>query len=135
MTRHHEHEGVAPRLTEEEIAQLRPATLEDGRQRFPQLPPLISNSLLGFEDPTRICTECRESPYFDRQGYTRNRLLGKALAAALDFFKPRDKDGPLWVLEWRLYPLKEHPRFREIDGCSCGCGCDSLGHHHHGAGS
>jgi hypothetical protein len=29
-------------------------------------------------------------------------------------------------LEWRLYPNKDHPRFKELDGCSCGCGGDTL---------
>jgi hypothetical protein len=130
MAKHDENEGVHPRLTSHDVEKLRPVGGTGGRQHFPSLPSLITNSFQGLQDPAKICDECRASPYFDREGYTKNRILGKAFEAALNFFKPGDKDGPQFILQWRLYPNKEHPRFREIDGCSCGCGGDSLGHHH-----
>jgi hypothetical protein len=120
-----EQEGVHPRLTAQDAEGLRP-TLQDGRHHFPALPPLTTNSWNGLMDPAKICDECRASSYFDPEGYTKNRLLGKAIKAALDFIKPPDPDGPHFILAWRLYPSKEHPRFKEVDGCSCGCGGEFL---------
>jgi hypothetical protein len=40
--------------------------------------------------------------------------------------KATDKYGAHFVLGWRLYPNKEHPRWsKDVHSCGCGCGCSS----------
>jgi hypothetical protein len=38
--------------------------------------------------------------------------------------KVSDKHGAHFVLGWRLYPNKDHPRWnQDVHSCGCGCGC------------
>jgi hypothetical protein len=119
-------DGITPRLTIQQARELKAHVLQDGREYFPSLQPLKANSLQGKLDPSKLCKECRESPYLDRAGYDKNRELAAIIKQAIKDLKPHDKDGPHFILEWRMYPNKDHPRFNKADGCSCGCGQDSL---------
>jgi len=119
-------DGITPRMTLKEHYDIRKVTLEDLREFHPRLPALKSNSKQGAVDPSKLCEDCRNSPYLDLKAYDKNRELAKEIRGALARIRPPDKDGPHFVLAWRLYPIKDHPRFNILDGCSCGCGCDSL---------
>jgi hypothetical protein len=65
--------------------------------------------------------ECRDSPHFDIDGHDTNRELARRINAAFDELKP----GKGFVLAWRIYAEKDHPRWKVADGCGCGCGCHS----------
>jgi len=59
----------------------------------------------------------------DKCGYQANRDLAKLIGAAVRTNKHSDKHGPHFVLGWRLYPNKDHPRWKNKDDHACGCGC------------
>jgi hypothetical protein len=59
----------------------------------------------------------------DKCGYQANRELAEMIAQALKAKKNADKNGAHFVLGWRLYPNKQHPRWNNNDVHSCGCGC------------
>jgi hypothetical protein len=123
--------GITPRLT---VAAYKKAldlvALPDGREQHPALLELTTNAKQGMLDVTKLCQECQESPYLDTDAYKKNTKLAEAISEALNKIRPPDKDGAHFVLAWRLYPIKDHPRFNILDGCSCGCGDDTLHHHH-----
>ena len=122
-----DNDGIAPRLTMAEVNELKGVVLEDGRQYFPALPELKANSLQGKHDHPQFCQECRDSPFLDREGHDKNRQLAEIIKKAVKDLKPSDADGrPHFLLSWRMYPNKDHPRFNKVDGCSCGCGDSSL---------
>ena len=65
-------------------------------------------------------------PYFDRDGYKQNQELKVAIAevfAKVKKIDTTDPNGSPWLLAWRMYPNKDHPRWKEFDGCGCNCGC------------
>jgi hypothetical protein len=82
----------------------------------------------------------------DPDAYETNRKLAKQIARAVNTLKS-DENGPQFLLGWRLYPNKEHPRWQseqshshpkksgsqqnawqhEMHSCGCGCGCSSMG--------
>jgi hypothetical protein len=68
----------------------------------------------------KVCQECRDSPHFDTKGYGANRELGRRIQEAFTELKA----GKGFVMAWRIYPDKEHPRWQIADGCGCGCGCN-----------
>jgi hypothetical protein len=42
--------------------------------------------------------------------------------------KKQDKNGAQFLLGWRLYPNRDHPRWKnnkDAHSCGCGCGCGS----------
>ena len=59
----------------------------------------------------------------DNCGYAANRDLAEMIAKAVESKKNADEHGPHFVLGWRLYPNKDHPRWNDKDVHSCGCGC------------
>jgi hypothetical protein len=126
VAEHHDDDGITPRLTISQAKELKAVTLDDGRQYFPYLQALKTNSLQGKLDASKLCKECRDSPFLDPGGYDKNRQLAENIRNAVKELKPHDKDGPHFILEWRLYANKDHPRFKNVDGCSCSCGDDSL---------
>lgn len=131
MAEHDDEMGITPRLTLAEFSKdLKIVALEDGREQLPPLPELTTNAKQGMLDVTKLCQECQDSPYLDTDAYKKNTQLAEAIEAAFSKIRPPDKDGPQFVLAWRLYPIKDHPRFNILDGCSCGCGDDSHHHHH-----
>ena len=69
-------------------------------------------------------------PYFDRDGYKQNQELKVAIAetfAKIKKIDATDPNGSPWLLAWRMYPNKDHPRWKEFDGCGCNCGCCAPG--------
>jgi hypothetical protein len=138
MSEDHDEMGITPRLTVDVYKKvLDLVALGDGREQHPALPELTTNAKQGMLDKTKLCPECQASPYLDTDAYNKNTRLAEAISAALNQIRPPDKDGAHFVLAWRLYPIKDHPRFNILDGCSCGCGDDTLSNHHrrhHGGG-
>lgn len=66
--------------------------------------------------------------YFDRDGNRQNQELRKAINEAFLRIKKidlTDPDGSPWLLAWRMYPNKDHPRWGKegFEGCGCNCGC------------
>ena len=68
-----------------------------------------------------------DSKVVDRNAHAQNGELGKRISNAVHALKKADKNGPLFVLGWRLYPNKEHPRWngKDVHSCGCGCGCSA----------
>ena len=68
-------------------------------------------------------------PYsYDPKAYEKNRELARRIDEAVRDLKS-DPSGPQFVLGWRLYPNRDHPRWKpyEVHSCGCGCGCASSG--------
>lgn len=59
----------------------------------------------------------------DKCGHKSNREMADLIKLAMRSKKNSDKNGAHFVLGWRLYPNKEHPRWKSKDVHSCGCGC------------
>jgi hypothetical protein len=130
-------DGISPRLTVDAYKKaLNLVELPDGREQHPPLLELTTNAKQGMLDVTKVCPECQASTYLDTEAYKKNTQLAEAISAALNKIRPPDQHGPHFVLAWRLYAIKDHPRFNMVDGCSCGCADDTLHHHHrkHGRG-
>jgi len=117
------HEGLEPKLTIEELTEQRTVIFEgaDGREYQAELPGSWSNAKVAATAVDKVCHECRESPHFDMQGFDTNRELARRINQVFEELKP----GKGFVLAWRMYAEKEHPRWKVADGCGCGCGCHS----------
>jgi hypothetical protein len=73
-----------------------------------------------------VKTDARHVNASDKRGYQANRELAELIAKAVRQKKKSDKDGAPFVLGWRLYPNKDHPRWsKDVHSCGCGCGCYS----------
>jgi hypothetical protein len=118
---HHDdhHEGLEPKLSIEELEKHRTSifTGSDGRDYHSELPGSWSNAKVAAEATEKVCQECRDSPHFDTEGYSTNRELGRRIQEAFSELKV----GKGFVLAWRLYADKDHPRWQVADGCGCGC--------------
>jgi hypothetical protein len=78
------------------------------------------------QDPSDPNSPVYGNPYFDPDGKRQNDELKKAINEV--FIKHKkidatDPDGPQWLLAWRMYPNKDHPRWKTEDCCGCCCGC------------
>jgi len=57
----------------------------------------------------------------DRQA---NGELAEKISAAVREVKKSDKNGPRYVVAWRMYPNADHPHWKaHTHACGCGCGC------------
>jgi hypothetical protein len=75
-----------------------------------------------------VKTDAKHAQATDKCGYMANRELADLIKAAVKAKKNADKHGEHFVLGWRLYPNKQHPRWKagkDDHGCGCGCGCSS----------
>ena len=73
-----------------------------------------------------VKTDARHVNASDKDGCRANRELAELIAKAVRAKKKSDKDGAHFVLGWRLYPNKDHPRWSgDVHSCGCGCGCHS----------
>ena len=70
-----------------------------------------------------VKTDVKHAQATDKCGYTANRELADMIARAMQAKKNADTSGAHFVLGWRLYPNKEHPRWKSKDDHACGCGC------------
>jgi hypothetical protein len=74
-----------------------------------------------------VKTDAKHANATDKCGYQANRELADMIAKAVHAKKNGDKNGAHFVLGWRLYPNKDHPRWKskDVHSCGCGCGCSS----------
>jgi hypothetical protein len=74
-----------------------------------------------------VKTDAKNVRATDKCGYQTNRDLAELIGKAVKAKKGSDKDGAHFVLGWRLYPNKDHPRWKskDVHSCGCGCGCSS----------
>jgi hypothetical protein len=74
-----------------------------------------------------IKTDARHVNATDKCGHKANRELAQLIGEAVRSKKVTDKHGAHFVLGWRLYPNKDHPRWnsKDVHSCGCGCGCSS----------
>jgi hypothetical protein len=72
-----------------------------------------------------VKTDAKQAQATDKCGYQANRDLAEMIHQAVKARKNSDKHGAHFVLGWRLYPNKEHPRWKSEDPHSCGCGCSA----------
>jgi len=74
-----------------------------------------------------VKTDAKHAQATDKCGYKANRDLAEMISKAVKAKKNSDRNGVHFVLGWRLYPNKEHPRWKGKDdhACGCGCGCSS----------
>jgi len=74
-----------------------------------------------------VKTDAKHVQATDKCGYKANRELAELIGKAVRGKKLGDKNGPYFVLGWRLYPNKDHPRWnnKDVHSCGCGCGCSS----------
>jgi hypothetical protein len=70
-----------------------------------------------------VKTDAKHVNATDKCGYQANRDLAEMISKAMQAKKNSDKSGTHFVLGWRLYPNKAHPRWKSKDVHSCGCGC------------
>jgi hypothetical protein len=116
-------DSLEPKLSVKELKEQRTVvfTGKDGREYQADLPGSWSNAKVAATDVDKVCDECRDSPHFDTKAHHVNRELGQRIQEAFEELKP----GKGFVLAWRLYAEKDHPRWKIADGCGCGCGCFS----------
>ena len=74
-----------------------------------------------------VKTDAKHANASDKCGYQANRELAELISKAVQLKKKADKNGAHFVLGWRLYPNKDHPRWNSKDVHSCGCGCGCSG--------
>jgi hypothetical protein len=73
-----------------------------------------------------VKTDAKHVNASDKTGYQVNRELAELIAQAVRAKKKGDKHGAQFLLGWRLYPNKDHPRWsKDVHSCGCGCGCSS----------
>ena len=70
-----------------------------------------------------VKTDAKDVNATDKCGYEANRKLAKLIEKAMRTMKKTDNGGQHFVLGWRLYPNKSHPRWNGKDDHACGCGC------------
>ncbi len=70
-----------------------------------------------------VKTDAKHVNATDKCGYKANRELSAMIKKAVEAKKNSDKSGAHFVLGWRLYPNKEHRRWKGKAEHSCGCGC------------
>src|SRR6266853_6499370 len=108
---------VKPKLTSEDVNEGGPLTARDGREYYMELPGVWTDSRWGSTTKTN-----------DPAAFDKNRELAKRISAAFSDLKKTAKDGSHFILAWRMYPNKDHPRWhKEEHTCSCSCGCSSHG--------
>lgn len=111
---------VGPKLKLDELTKKQAMVLADGRERHGPLPGVISDAKAAVDsDPTKFI-------HCDRAGYGKNRELAERISDAFEELKTSDEHGPHFILAWRLYPNKDHPRWRDDAPHACGCSCGNL---------
>ena len=112
---------ATPKLTREELLKGK-ETLQDGLEFFQSLPAVISDAKRASEaNPDDPTSDYYRQRFFDPEGYEKNLELAKKICAAFEEFKTKDKDGAHFILAWRMYPNKDHPRWQQREPYNCGC--------------
>jgi hypothetical protein len=117
------HEGLEPKLTRDEVKKHRSVifTSPDGREYQSELPGSWSNARVAAEAVEKVCHDCRDSPHFDTEGHGTNRELARRIGETFSELKA----GKGFLMAWRIYPDKDHPRWDVANGCGCGCSCSA----------
>jgi hypothetical protein len=111
---------VGPKLQLDQLTKKQAVMLADGRERHGPLPGVISDAKAAVtSDPAKFI-------HCDRAGYGKNRELAERISDAFEELKTSDEHGPHFILAWRLYPNKDHPRWSDDAPHACGCSCGSL---------
>jgi hypothetical protein len=116
--------GLArPKLTREQLTEGK-ETLRDGHELFQSLPAVISDAKrASTADPNDPTSDYYQQRFFDPEGYQKNLELAEKIRAAFEECKKIDEHGAHFILAWRMYPNKDHPRWQEREGQhACGCG-------------
>jgi hypothetical protein len=114
---------IGPKMTVKQL--LKHAKLaQEGKAGDKGLPPVKTDAYAAkVADPKDPKSPYYGSKWHDPKGHEANRKLAKRIDAAMKTLKKADKDGSHFVLAWRLYPNKEHPRWNRDQPHACGCGC------------
>jgi hypothetical protein len=119
---------VTPMLTSAQLSEGK-ETLEDGREFFQSLPAIISDAKRASEanpnDPKSNYYGYKSSK---PKGYAENLELAEEIAAVFKKHKKSDEHGSHFILAWRMYPNKDHPRWHQEEhacGCSAGGFCET----------
>jgi hypothetical protein len=73
-----------------------------------------------------VKTDVSHTQARDKGAFQVNRELAEIISKAVRAKKKADRHGAHFVLGWRLYPNKDHPRWsKDVHSCGCGCGCHS----------
>lgn|SRR5215831_18269409 len=111
---------IGPKRNTKELVQKMGRALADGRERHAALPAVTSDAKVAVtRDPI-------EFPYCDRAAFAKNRELAQRISDAVEELKRSDEHGPHFILAWRLYPNKDHPRWRDDAPHACGCSCGNV---------
>lgn len=115
---------IGPKLTPADLRERRGLKHEDGRVYHAELPAVMTDAEAASKaNPKDPKSPYYGSKYFDPKGYAANRELAKKIEEAFKSLKATDKDGPHFVLAWRMYPNADHPRWKRKQPHACGCGC------------
>ena len=101
---------IAPKKTQAELSALNGQDLGDGTHLSEALPGVLSDSKL--VDPNG--------------GHKENRELHHKIRQVVKDTKKTNnpKQEAQFLIAWRLYPNKDHPRWQGTShSCGCGCGC------------
>jgi hypothetical protein len=113
-----------PKLSQADLKERRGMKVEDGRVYHAELPGVFTDAEAASKaNPNDPNSPYFGSQFFDPHGHAANRELAKKIEEAFRSLKKVDKDGPHFVLAWRMYPNKDHPRWQREDPHMCGCGC------------
>jgi len=118
---------VEPKVSVAQLKEGMRIAATDGRETHQALPAVTTDSLKGSKaDANDPKSEYYGAKTLDRDGYRTNRELGNKINEAFKQLKKTDQHGPQFVLAWRLYPNKDHPRWNWDKAHSCGCGCGGM---------
>jgi len=94
---------VGPKVQVKQLASKRGLKLADGRERHGPLPGVTSDAV-----------------------ENKNRKLAERISDVVESVKASDEHGPHFILAWRMYPNKDHPRWQTEDPHACGCSCGNV---------
>jgi len=113
-----------PKLSKAELAERRGQKQADGRVYHADLPGVWTDAEAASKaDPKDPKSPYFGSKHFDPKGHGANLALAAEIEAVFKKHKKTDEHGAHFVLAWRMYPNKEHPRWQREDPHTCGCGC------------
>jgi hypothetical protein len=115
---------IGPKITTEDLKERKGMKLDDGRVYHAEVPGVWTDAEAASKaDPKDPKSPYFGSTFFDAKGHSANRELAKKIDDVFKSLKKVDKDGAHFVITWRMYPNKDHPRWQRETPHACGCGC------------